>query len=187
MDESLVPFFDVSFYIGRHVASQNIVRNVRSTIEADLEFNNIPPYRYSAEIDMWEYTGSLRYSLSTSNVQPFVKGGYGWAWTRLEDVQANGIPFTPATTDWMGPDNIWPTVWHLGAGVELIPWRRFGKFLRGAEGAFRFEYAYLSQDLKLDLSSVPLDRLEFVFNRLGDIPSERVSRHELLFGATVTF
>jgi hypothetical protein len=188
MDESVGPFFQIAFYIGGHFTSENTVRNARSTFGFNLEFNNIPSYEYSADLDYWEYMGSIRYSISSSRVQPFIKGGYGWSWYRLENIRANGEPFDRPESEWIKPGHIWPNVWHVGLGVEYIPWKRVGKFPGGMELAFRLEYGYYSQLLGLDLSEVSLERLELLFSTLGDVPAdERVSRHDFLFGMTLSF
>ena len=185
---STAPFFQIAFYVGRRFTSENTVRNMRPSFGVTADFNNIPSYTYSAELNFWEYIGSLRYSLSTSRVQPFLKAGYGWCWYRLENAQANGAPFYTAESEWIKPNSIWPNVWHLGLGIEVIPWKRVGKFPGGAEVAFRFEYGWYSQDLGLDLSSVPLDKLNLVFDTLGDVPgTERVSRNDFIFGFTLSF
>lgn len=39
----------------------------------------------AANLQMWEYTGSLRYNLATEGFQPFIKAGYGLSWYRLTD------------------------------------------------------------------------------------------------------
>jgi hypothetical protein len=54
--------------------------------------------------------------------------------------------------------------------------------------AFRFEYARYMQDLRLDLSSIPLSKLGILFATLGDVPGDtRVSRDDFVFGMTVSF
>ena len=106
----------------------------------------------------------------------------------MENVQANGEPFTQAESDWVKPNSIWPNVWHLGLGIEFIPWKRVGKFPGGMELAFRFEYARYMEDLGLDLSGVPLDELGILFNTLGDVPGgDLVTRDDFLFGLTLSF
>ena len=182
------PFLQIAFYIGGHFASENTVRNARSTFGFSADFNNIPSYRYSAEINYWEYAGSLRYSLTTTRFQPFVKAGYGWSWYRLENVTANGEAFDIAESDWIEPDSIWPNVLHLGLGFEFIPWKRTGKLPGGADVAFRVEYAWYTEHLGLDLSSIPLSKLELLFATLGDVPgADRVSRNDFVLGMTVSF
>jgi len=188
MDNSVGPFLQIAFYIGGHFATENTLRNTRTTFGSVVEFNNIPSYTYSAELDYWEYAGSIRYSLTSSRLQPFLKGGYGWSWYRLENVRANGEPFTQAESDWVKPNSIWPNVWHLGLGIEFIPWKRVGKFPGGMELAFRFEYARYMEDLGLDLSGVPLDELGLIFNTLGDVPGgDLVTRDDFIFGLTLSF
>jgi len=186
-DKPISMFFQVPFYIGEKFVSENTVRNIHANFGIHLEFNNIPPYAYDAEINYWEYAGSLRYNLSASRIQPFVKGGYGWSWYRLENVRANGVPFEPAESQWIKP-RIWPNVWHLGAGLEFVPWKNVGTFPRGTEVAFRFEYTRYFESLGLDLSSISLQRLSLAFPTLGDVPNkERLARNDFLFGLTISF
>jgi hypothetical protein len=185
---SVQPFFQLSFYVGGHFTSENTVRNARTQVGFDIEFNNIPDYRYRADINYWEYAGSLRYSPLTSRLQPFAKVGYGWSWYRAENIQANDIAFDPSRTDWIGPDSIWPNVWHFGLGLEYIPFRRVGLFPGGVELAFRLEYARYYETLGLDLSLIPLDRLSTFFTYLGEVPGgERVTRNDYTFGMTLSF
>lgn len=187
-DNALGPFFQIPFYIGQRFASENTVRNVRSEFGVRVDFNNIPSYIYSAELNYWEYSGSLRYSLSTSRLQPFLKVGYGWSWYRLEKVQSNGVSFSSAETGWFKPKRIWPNVLHAGVGIEYVPWRRTGKFPGGMELAFRFEYARYTEKLGLDLSGIPLEKLSLIFPTLADVPgSDRVYRDDFLLGLSLSF
>ena len=187
-DNSVGWFLQIPFYIGGRFASENMIRNARPTFGFTADFNNIPSYTYSAEIDYWEYSGTLRYSLSASRLQPFVKAGYGWSWYRLENVEANGVPFDPPDSEWIKPESIWPNVWHLGLGIEYIPWKRVGTFPGGVEVAVRLEYALYTENLGLDLSGIPLSSLGIIFNTLGDVPgAERVYRNDFIFGFTVSY
>jgi len=185
---SVGPFLQVAFYIGGRFTSENTVRNARSSFGVTVDFNNIPSYTYSAEINYWEYAGSLRYSLTTSRLQPFVKGGYGWSWYQLENVRANGELFTTPESGWIKPKNIWPNVWHFGAGVEFVPWKRVGKLPGGVDVAFRVEYGRYFQGLGLDLSGISLERLGLLFDTLGEVPTgDTVVRDDFVFGMTVSF
>lgn len=50
------------------------------------------------------------------------------------------------------------------------------------------EYAWYTEHLGLDLSSIPLTKLELLFPTLGDVPGEtRVSRNDFVLGMTVSF
>ncbi len=186
-DQAISPCFDMSFYVGRRFVSQNLVRNARSRFGLTAQFNNIPEYAYAADLDLWEYAGSIRYNLAAGRWQPFAKAGYGWSWTRVENAQANGIPLVPANSEWISP-GFWPNTWHLGAGIEFAPWQQFGSFPGGAELSMRFEYSLYFQDLGLDLSGVELTELSVLFHNLGDVPgSEIVRRHGLILGVTLSF
>jgi len=188
LNAAVGPFFQVPFYLGGKFTSENTVRNVRTSYGLNIEFNDIPDYTYSADINLWEYAGSLRYAILTGRFQPYVKGGYGWSWYRIENVQSDGIPFTPAESEWYGPDNVLPNVWHYGLGVELIPWKRVGQFGSGIEVALRLELARYSQTLGLDLSQVRLADLQTFFNTLADVPGgTRVARTDVLVGLSLTF
>jgi hypothetical protein len=181
-------FVQVPLYLGGRFTSENTVRNVRTTFGADIQFAGLPDYTYSADINLWEYAGSIRYSILSGPILPFVKGGYGWAWYRVENVQANGVPFDPAESEWWGPDNVFPNVWHYGVGAEFIPWKRIGRMPGGLELALRVELTRYSQGLGLDLSQVPLRDLEIFFSTLEEVPSaRRVARNDLLVGFTLTF
>jgi len=181
-------FIQLPFYIGSRFTSENTVRNVRSGIHLRIDFNNIPSYRYDSGINYWEYAGSLRYSLTSSRLQPYLKVGYGWGWYRLEDVQSGGIPLDPSTTRWVGPSSVLPNVWHYGLGIEFVPLRRVGLIPDGLDIAFRFEFARYTQDLQLDLDKIQLDRLAVVFPTAADVPSGKdVHRNDFLFGVSLTF
>lgn len=182
-------FIQLPFYVGSRFTSENTFRNVRSALRLRARFNNVPEYAYDADINYWEYAGSVRYSFSTSRLQPYVKLGYGWAWYRLENVAVDGQPFESPDSPWIGPDNILPNVLHYGLGIELIPVRRIGLIPEGIEVAFRIEYARYTQRLGLDLSQIPLDQLRLLFTTLEDVPNagSRVHRNDFVLGLSVTF
>lgn len=180
-------FFQVAFYVGERFVSENTVRNIRSDFGWGVDWAEVPPYRYTADIDYWEYAGSVRYNLLTRAWQPYVKGGYGWSWYRIENVQANGVPFSPASSSWFKP-GLWPTVWHYGLGVEWVPWRRPGVDGGGFEIAVRAEFVRSQQTLRLDLGDVPLGDLEILFPTLEEVPNTtRVHRNDFVLGFSVTF
>ena len=87
-----------------------------------LEFNNIPPYTYTSEINFWEFSGSLRYNIFLSDLRPYLLLGYSWLWYRLENAQANGELFgqvDPSTSFANG------SFIHIGPTVQVVdpnPW-----------------------------------------------------------------
>lgn len=90
LERPVSPLFQVIFHIGDHFSSENSVRNFRSKYSFRAGFNNIPDYTYRSEYNFWEYAGSLRYDIFTSNLRPYLKAGYGWSWYRLENVTSDG-------------------------------------------------------------------------------------------------
>jgi len=184
------PFGQIAFYIGSRIVSENTVRNIRSDYSRRTEYNDIVPYTYDAELNYWEYSGSLRYNIRTEKFQPFVKGGYGWSWYRWEDAQSNGTPLPEPNSEWFEP-GLWPSVWHYGLGIEWVPWRRAGVEGGGFEIAMRLEYARYHQNLGLDfLADVPVEQFPLLgITKLGDVQSDALSvnRNDFLIGFSLTF
>ncbi|MGD2068183.1 MAG: hypothetical protein PVI57_05815 [Gemmatimonadota bacterium] len=102
MDAAVGPFFQVPFYLGERFVREDTLWNSWTSFGATIDFSDIPSYSYRAEINLWEYAGSIRYNLRTGRLEPYVKGGYGWAWYRLENARAQGVTFTPGDSDWIG-------------------------------------------------------------------------------------
>ena len=194
LDRAVSPLYQAVFYIGDRFVSENMVRNSRSSMGVRANFNNIPSYHYSAEINMWEYAGSLRYNLTTSNFQPFIKLGYGLSWYRLENAQANGEMFLTKDSEWIRKPsisplkNILPNTWHIGGGLEFMILKRRGRLPGGLDLGVRAEYALFVHQLGLDLSNVSLKSLELLFPTVGSLPGgETVTREGFHFGIIVGF
>jgi len=180
------PVFQLIFHIGEHFSSENTLRNFRSTYSFTATFSNIPDYTYRADYNFWEFTGSLRYSLTSSYFQPYLKAGYGWTWYRLENVQANGRLFSEPNSEWINKpsfdsfSSILPNTWHFGLGVEVIFLKSMAQFPRGIDLSLRLEYAAFFNKLGLDLSHIPVQDLSIAFPTYGDIPkSSTVMRHNI--------
>jgi hypothetical protein len=193
-DKNFAPVYQVSFFIGDRFASENSLRNSRTTYGTRFFFNNIAPYEYSADLNFWEYAGSIRYNLATSKLQPFVKLGYGLSWYRLENVTVNGEPLNPPNSEWIRQPslsplkNILPNTWHFGGGLEFITLKNYGKIPKGIDLSFRAEYALFIHSLGLDLSQIPLNELRLVFPTLGDVPKGgTVTRHQINATLTIGF
>jgi len=181
-------FVQVPFYLGERFVSENMIRNVRSTLGFDVQFDRIPDYVYRADLNLWEYAGSLRINMLTGGWKPYVKGGYGWSWYRLQDIAVNGNPFSTPTIDWIGPESLWPNTWHYGLGIEWLFARNLGSGIGGIDIGLRAEWARYSQSLDVDLSDIPLDELAILFPRLDDVPGdEGVHRNDFVLGLTISF
>ncbi|MBN1481407.1 hypothetical protein EH223_03480 [candidate division KSB1 bacterium] len=194
LDRQVSPYYQVVFYIGDRLVSENTLRNARSMLGFNVNFNNVPSYNYSAEINMWEYAGSFRYNLTTSNFQPFIKGGYGLSWYRLENAQANGEVFMTKDSEWIRQPsisplkNILPNTWHVGGGIEFLILKKRGRVPQGLDLSVRADYTLFVHRLGLDLSNVRLDKLKLFFPTAGSIPGgETVTRDGFNLAITLGF
>ncbi len=180
LEQPFSPLYQVIFHIGDHFSSENSLRHFRSTYSFAGSFSNIPDYTYEADINFWEYAGSLRYDIFTSNFRPYAKLGYGWSWYRLENVKSNGEKFRQPNSEWFNQpsfeslSSVLPNTWHWGAGLELILLKSYAQFPRGIDLSLRFEYAVFYNSLGLDLSNISLNDLSLAFPKLGDVPKEGV-------------
>jgi hypothetical protein len=181
-------FLQVPFYLGERFVSENLIRNAKGQLGFDLQFDQIPDYSYRADVNLWEYAGALRVNVLTSDFKPFVKGGYGWSWYRLENIRFNDNPFATPAIDWIGPDGLWPNTWHYGLGVEWLLAEDLGGGIGGLDVGVRAEWSRYHQNLGVGLDDLPLEELAILFPTLADIPGEeRVHRNDFLFGLTISF
>jgi hypothetical protein len=118
---------ELNLHLGTHFVSTNGLSHGTAGLAQDVYINGVVDGQLTSTLDFWEYTGSLRWNLATNAIQPFAMAGYGWSWYRLEDVQAFGGPVGEGESRWVrqpgGFDNLWPNTWHIGGGLELLPWR----------------------------------------------------------------
>lgn len=192
--QPVFPSYHIFFYIGSKFTSENMIRNFRTSYGFTAQFNNIPDYTYSADINFWEYAGSIRYNLTSAKLKPFIKAGYGLSWYRLENVRANGRLFETAKSDWIRKPslsplkNLLPNTWHVGGGLEFLFIKNAAPFPRGVDLSVRAEYVLFYNKLGLDLSQIPLEKLGLVFSKLGDVPDrETTVRHNLLLSFSLNF
>lgn len=153
---ALAPQVRFESHIGKHLVSENVLRRVSGQVGIDIRPADAPsavPVR--ANLELWEYVGSLRYNLSTGAVQPFVRAGYGLSWYRLTDATLGGQPMEPDRTEWIRqpslfpPENLLPNTWHAGFGVEVVPVRSFAPFPRGLDVGIRASWSVFAHGLGL--------------------------------------
>jgi len=118
---------ELSFYLGKRFASTNALSHGYSGLTQEVFAAGSSQGNLTANLNFWEYTGSLRYNLLTNTFQPFVMAGYGLSWYRLEDVMAFGDTLGGGASRWVRKpglfENLLPNTWHFGAGLEVIPFR----------------------------------------------------------------
>jgi hypothetical protein len=171
-------------YIGHRFVSENSLRHSHAALEVDF----VLPSRGRAgavtgDLDMWEYTGSLRYNLLTEAVQPFVLFGYGLSWYRLTQIAFDGQAIPHQETPWVrrpdlgSPGTLLPNTWHLGAGLELIPIRSYARTIpRGLDVGIRFDASLYFHRLGLQSRGI------FV-----SVPDPGVTRGQINTALTLSF
>jgi hypothetical protein len=159
-----------------------------------LTFSNIAPFEATADLNLWEYAGSLRYSLNDRRVQPFLKGGYGLTWYRLERFSTNGVSLDEPESDWVRRpslvklDNLLPNTWHFGAGVELLATQNVGSLPGGLDVSLTAEWLHFTNKLGLDKLGLDIEDLVLLGVVADDLPRERwVGRNTFNLAATLSF
>ena len=173
-----VPTYGVSLFLGRRFASENTLRHSNHPMRADVSISSIAGlYPLSVNLEMWEYSGSLRYNMALGGLQPFVKVGYGRSWYRLTDAKFNGQVLGNGNTRWVRRagllGSLVPNTWHVGAGLEFIPLRGVGRL----DWGFRGDFTVYSHNLGLKNE-------EGTFLIAQDA---HVTRIHLGFGTTLSF
>lgn len=151
------PVGRVEFHIGRRFTSVNTVRRIEGEVGFDIRSEaaggGVVPV--DADLELWEYAGSLRYNLRTGSLMPFLKAGYGLSWFRLDDATLGGEPLSPDATAWKRkpdlapPDNLLPNTWHLGAGLEAVPIRNLGGRAQGLDVTVKASWSVFVHGLGL--------------------------------------
>jgi hypothetical protein len=130
---------ELSMHLGRHFVSTNGLGHGYAGMRQDVFISGPTGDSLVSTLDFWEYTGSLRWNLFTDAVEPFLMGGYGISWYRLEDVVAFGAPVGEGASRWVHKPGFWenllPNTWHIGAGIEMLPVRSVGALDLGVKGS----------------------------------------------------
>lgn len=132
-------YYGITLFLGRRFTSENTIRHSYGGVRADVTVSTLPGrFPLTLNLDMWEYTGSVRYNIAPGSVQPFVKAGYGLSWYRVTDARFNGELLGNGKSRWVRRPslfhNLLPNTWHLGGGLEFIPVRGVGHVDVGFRG-----------------------------------------------------
>ena len=119
---------EFTFYLGERFASQNSLRFGDTMIGYDLTSSATKEVlELRGRLNLAEYSGSLRYNLTTGSFMIFVKGGYDLSWYGLREVPTNGDPPPDPDRTWVSqailkPSSTFlPDTWHFGGGIEWVP------------------------------------------------------------------
>ena len=149
---------NIHLYLGERWVSENSLRVVSGRVDYDFEWpvrpdndNSESPvinevFQLHGDLKFYEYSGSLRYNLTTGSLMLFLKGGYGWSLYRIENVSTNGKPLPEPNGSWINmptsrhPSTFLPNTGHFGAGIEWVPFRNsIGSPLFGIDISIRAE------------------------------------------------
>lgn len=177
-ESSTDPVYGVSLFLGRKFVSENTLRHSRNLLSQDFVLEGIPgSHQLSGELNMWEYAGSLRYNLATGGFQPFIKGGYGLSWYRIEKAKLDTTILGDGNSRWVRKpgfiENLFPNTLHLGAGFEFLPISGVGTF----DWGLRLEGMLFSHNLGTKGSD----------NELVLTSDRRVTRWHVNVGTTISF
>lgn len=188
------PLFRIQLFIGDHFTSTNSLVHFRSLVTSGTHFNNISDFVITADLNWWEYTGSLRYSLLTGSIQPYAKGGYGLSWYRMEDVATDGTTIDVPDSKWVRQpsvfpfENLLPNTWHIGAGLELVTIRGYGGLPGGLDVSLAVEWLYFTNKLGVDATGVAVEELIQLGVPADELPRERwIGRNVLNITATISY
>ncbi len=95
----------------------------------------------------------MRYNLLTEKLRPFLKGGWGRTWYRLERGTLGGVPMQNPNGPWIhkpsGLGWLLPNTWHVGTGVEFNALASPERLLAGLHVALRAEWSLYWHDFGL--------------------------------------
>jgi len=195
VDNYVAPLIQIQFFIGNRFTTTNTIKHSRPQMGFSANFSDIQdPFVLSGELNLWEYLGSLRYSILTGSVQPYAKGGYGISWYRLENVSTNGKPLDDPNSEWVRkpsiipPKHLLPNTWHGGLGFEFIIVKSYAQIPRGIDVSISAEWLWLTNKLGLDFVGTDIETLIGLGVDPDDLPRERwVGRNQFNFLLTLSF
>lgn len=192
IDVPAAPLFRLQLFIGDRFTSTNSVLHFRSTMNYGLQFSDIEDFTLTGDLNWWEYVGSLRYSLATGSIQPYLKGGYGLSWYRVENVATNGQTIDVPDSKWVRQpgffENLLPNTWHIGAGLELLAIKGYGGIPGGLDFSLAAEWLYFTNKLGVDEAGVAVEELIALGVPAEELPRERwVGRNVINLTATISY
>jgi hypothetical protein len=192
VESPTAPLFRLQLFLGDRFTSTNTVIHFRSQMTDVVEFNNIDDFTLTGDLNWWEYVGSLRYSVLTGSIQPYLKGGYGLSWYRVENVSTNGELIDKPNSKWVRQpslfENLLPNTWHIGAGLELLTIRGYGGMPGGLDFSLSAEWLDFTNKLGLDQTGVAIEELVQLGVSADQLPRERwVGRNVLNLTATLSY
>ena len=168
-----------AFYIGDRFVSSTGFRHATHDVGFRVGVSTRPePYEFRARLNMWDITGSVRYNLATGSLKPYLKGGYGVNWYRLENMRSDGDPVSDPTGPWI--NNFWPLTWQYGGGFEFMLLKGFAPVPRGFDLGIRADWLWFNGPRGIEFPG------DLTLSAVRDAP-KRVVRGTLNLSATLSF
>ncbi len=131
--------FMYNLHLGR-ASGENSFSISSGTVRYDIldQAQRRPIGRMRGTLRLYELTGSVRQSFGWGLFQPFVRGGYGWNWYRVENLTLNDMPLPSRQTPIFHKPSFpfVPNTWHAGLGMELFFKRNADVFKLPLLGAY---------------------------------------------------
>lgn len=185
-DDATSYVVQISFYLGKHWATENTFHNSSSGLSLDVPVATRPadPFTVTGTLKFYELASSIRYSVLTGGLQPYLKAGYGWSWYRVVDLATDGLPLTDPDGPWIRQpqffpsENLWPNTLHFGAGLEWFLVKSNAPLPRGIDVSLKGEWAIYNSSLGLSLQDAAF---------FGFATQPHVSRNTISFFGVVSF
>ena len=183
----------ITFFHGERFASENSLRWGSSVIGYDFSSTDIRVApQLHGNLSLLEYSGSLRYNLTTGSFMIFVKGGYDLSWYRFEKLSSYGKPFSHPDGPSVSypilryPARFLPNAWHLGAGIEwTFPWN-FKSLSSGVDIGIRGEALIYRRSFGININGrIPLS--QGIVRTNASIISELTTRSMFNLAVVVAF
>jgi hypothetical protein len=84
IESSVGGTYQFDLFMGKRLCSYNTFHHSRNQMIYELSLTNRQePFTLKSQLNLLEYSVSLRYNLATGAFQPYIKGGWGLSWYRL--------------------------------------------------------------------------------------------------------
>jgi hypothetical protein len=155
IEASTAPVGLIDFRLGSRFTAENMLRYSSSRLTYMTVGDEAGDVPITADLEMWELAGAIRYHLTSGALRPYGKLGYAWSWWRTVNVEVDGVPDLVPDADWIRQpsvlelENLLPNNVQLGAGVDWRVVRSRAPFPRGMDVAVRAEWAAFYQSIRL--------------------------------------
>ena len=183
----------ITFFHGERLASQNSLRWGSSVIGYDF---NSPDLEMAPQLhgnlSLLEYSGSLRYNLTTGSFMIFVKGGYDLSWYWFGRLSSYDKPFSYPNGPRISysilrhPWRFLPDAWHFGGGIEWTFPGNFKSSSSSVDIGIRGEALIYRRSFGINING-PIPISQGILRTNASVISELTTRSMLNLAVVVAF